>query len=134
MTGCDPLAQKTIGCGHDRCGACCGGSCTGCGGTLLLTQREIDLLLCLAQIPFLPVARQAGSDLPVCLEEEVGGPEASEIIRALQQKGLIRLDYDLPLSNFDYAAYQSCPVKGSMALTAAGQQAAEQLEIQGIEE
>ena len=127
--------DKTPGCGQKQCGACCGGSCSGCGGTLLLTQREIDLLLCLAQIPFLPVARQAGSEQPVCLEAgEARWEELSPIISALSQKGLIRLDYDLPLSNFDYAAYQSCPVKGSMALTAAGQQAAEQLEIQGIEE
>ncbi len=128
------MAQNSIGCGHDCCGACCGGSCTGCGGALQLTQGEIDLLMCFAQIPFLPVARQADSGLPVCLENEVSGPETAEILQALQQKGLIRLDYDLPLLNFDYSAYEHYPVRGSMALTAAGQRIIEQLEIQGIEE
>ena len=128
------MDKNSPGCGQKQCGACCGGSCSGCGGTLQLTQGEIDLLFRFAQIPFLPVARQAGSEQPVCLEEEAGGPETSEIIRALHQKGLIRLDYDLPLAHFDYAEYRDFPLRGSMALTAAGQQAVDQLEIQGIEE
>ena len=130
------------GCGQKHCGACCGGSCSGCGGscsgcggTLQLTQGEIDLLFRFAQIPFLPVARQAGSEQPVCLEDgEAHKEELSRIISALSQKGLIRLDYDLPLSNFDYSEYRDFPLRGSMALTAAGQQAADQLEIQGIED
>jgi hypothetical protein len=58
----------------------------------------------------------------------------SQIITALQQKQLIRLDYDLPLSGFDYEVYGKYPAQGSMALTARGQQVIEQLEIQGIEE
>ena len=124
------MAQKTIGCGHDRCGACCGGSCTGCGGTLLLTQREIDLLLCLAQIPFLPVARRWDSETPVYLEEAA---DFSAAITGLQLKRLIRVDYDLPLLNFDYAAYGAYPCRGSMALTERGQAAVELLEIQGVE-
>ena len=135
MTGCDPLDNFSPGCGQKHCGACCGGSCSGCGGTLQLTQGEIDLLFRFAQIPFLPVARRADSEQPVCLEEgEEKREELSRIISALSQKGLIRLDYDLPLSNFDYGEYRSFPLRGSMALTAAGQQAADQLEIQGIEE
>lgn len=129
MDKCSP------GCRQKHCGACCGGSCSGCGGTLQLTQGEIDLLFRFAQIPFLPVARRADSEQPVCLEEgEEKREELSRIISALSQKGLIRLDYDLPFSNFDYGEYRAFPLRGSMALTAAGQQAADQLEIQGIEE
>ena len=135
MTGCDPLDKCSPGCGQKHCGACCGGSCSGCGGTLQLTQGEIDLLFCFAQIPFLPVALEEKSGQPVFLEEgEARAAQLSPIISALSQKGLIRLDYDLPLSNFDYRKYRAFPRCGSMALTAAGLQAVEQLEIQGIEE
>ena len=49
-------------------------------------------------------------------------------------KGLLRLDYDIPLENFDYAAYRNYPLHGSMALTGHGQDILEQIEIQGIEE
>lgn len=126
--GCEGLDCNSTG-----CGACCGGSCGGCGGALLLTQGEIDLLLRFAQLAFLPVARRQDSETPVCLED---GPEAAEelsrLLTALEKKGLIRVDYDLPLSNFDYAGYGGYPRRGSAALTAAGQQVAEQLEIQGI--
>lgn len=115
------MSCQSKGCGG--CGACCGG--------LRLSQAEIDLLLRLAQIPFLPVARQAGSGQPVCLEAELSAP--GEVLTALWQKGLLQLDYDLPLLNFDYRAYAAYPHRGSMALTARGQQVAEQLEIQGIE-
>ena len=125
-------------CGKDHCGTCCGGSCGGCGGcggALLLTAGEIDLLLRFAQLPFLPAARRQDQDAPVCLED---GPEAAEelsrLLAALEGKGLIRVDYDLPLTNFDYAGYEAYPIHGSAALTAAGQQAVELLEIQGIGE
>ena len=100
-----------------------------------LTQAEIDLLRRFAQLPFLPVARRADQETPVCLEEGAASPEAlSAAILGLAQKGLVRLDYDLPLSNFDYAAYAPYVHKGSMALTARGQAAVELLEIQGIGE
>ena len=36
-------------CGHDHCGRCCGGSCTGCGA-LELTQDELSLLRRFAQL------------------------------------------------------------------------------------
>jgi hypothetical protein len=117
---------------HDHCGACCSGGCTGCGG-LELTQGELDLLWRFAEIPFLPVARRWDSETPIYLEDDARPTEElSLIIQALQQKQLIRLDYDLPLSGFGYAAYHDYPTQGSMALTARGQQVIEQLEIQGI--
>jgi hypothetical protein len=51
----------------------------------------------------------------------------------LKLKGLISIDYDLPLQNYDYSAYASFPIKGSMALTASGQAVLEALDIQGAE-
>jgi hypothetical protein len=120
-------------CGQNHCGACCGGSCTDCGGALLLSWEELELLRRFAALPFLPVARRWDSEEPVCLEDRPAQGMAQAII-GLYQKRLIRLDYDIPLTNFDYAAYEGYPVRGSMALTAAGQQVVEQLEIQGIEE
>ena len=125
------MAQKPIGCGHDRCGACCGGSCTGCGGTLLLTQREIDLLLCLAQIPFLPVARQLGDLTPIYPETDAE-ENMSLLLQVLEKKSLISLDYDQPLAGF--AGYGDYPLKGSMALTQRGQQVLELMEYQGVNE
>lgn len=123
-----------MGCGHDGCGACCGGSCNGCG-ELELTQKEIELLRRFAQIPFLPVARRWDAETPVYLEEGADDAEAySAAIAGLHQKRLIRLDYDLPLSNFDYADYGQYSCQGSMALTARGQAVVELLEIQGFEE
>ena len=59
--------------------------------------------------------------------------EYGEALAWLQLKGLARLDYDLPLRNFDYAAYGDYPLHGSAALTAAGQEAVEALEVQGAE-
>lgn len=115
-------------CGHEHCGAC--GS-----GQLELTREEIDFLNRFAQVPFLPVARRWESEIPVYLEE---GKEAAEMYSAailgLSQKRLIRLDYDIPLLNFDYQNYGQYPCQGSMALTARGLEAVELLEIQGIEE
>ena len=114
------------------CGHACG-SCGGCGGGALeLTEQEVALLGRFAQIPFLPVARRWDSETPVYLEE---GPAelCSDAITGLQLKRLIRVDYDLPLVNFDYAAYGAYPCRGSMALTERGQAAVELLEIQGVE-
>ena len=98
----------------------------------MLTPGEISMLLRLAEIPFLPVARRRDSEEPVYLEErEKTRAEYSEILTWLHLKGLISLDYDLPLSNFDYGAYAAYPLQGSMALTAAGQAVVELLELQG---
>lgn len=121
------------------CGGCSGGGCSGCSGcsaraSLWMGEGELDLLRDLAQTPFLPVARRGDSENPVYLEGSKYTPaEYSQIITSLFQKRLIRLDYDMPLSNFDYTAYEGFPHKGSMALTAAGQHAVELMEIQGAQ-
>lgn len=115
-----------------KCGSCCG-NCGGCGGAMELTAGEIRMLLKLGQIPFLPVARRMSDDVPVYLEDTEETAEAySLILRCLEKRGLISIDYDQPLNGFDDAAYAGYPIRGSFALTARGQQVVELLEIQGI--
>ena len=112
-----------------NCGGC--GGCAAGAGVLELTEGEIALLGKFAQIPFWPVARRADTETPVCLE---GDDMRPELLTALTLKGLIRLDFDMPLTGFDYGAYADYPHKGSMALTAAGQNVIELLDIQGAED
>ena len=127
-----------MSCGESSCGNGCCGSCGSCGGggrELWVTPGEIELLERFAQFAFLPVARKWDSEVPMYLED---GPEKAvlwgDLLTAMQFKGLISIDYDLPLSGFDYAGYDAYPCRGSMALTAEGQRAIEILEIQGAEE
>ena len=116
-----------------KCGSCCG-NCGGCGGAMELTAGEVKMLLKLAQIPFLPVARKMSDDIPVYLEDNDETVEQySLILQCLEKRGLISIDYDQPLAGFDAAAYAAYPIRGSFALTARGQQVVELLEIQGIE-
>ena len=115
------------------CAACAAReACPGCG-QLLLTVDELTVLRRFAAVPFLPLARRAEDELPVCLELTGAPDRIAAVLRNLESKGLISLDYHLPLSNFDYGAYAAWPVRGSMALTAAGQDALEALDIQGAE-
>jgi len=122
------------GCAHcsGSCGGC--GGCSGYGGAMELTRGEIEMLLKLGQIPFLPVARKMGEENPVYLEDsERTVEEYSLILLCLEKRGLISLDYDKPLKSFDDAAYAAYPIRGSFALTARGQQVVELLEMQGVE-
>ena len=113
------------------CGAC--GSCGGCARALLLTEPELRVLEQLGMFAFLPVARREDSIEPQCLEE--GLPETSGLaLIHLEHKGLVRLDYDRPLGNFDYSAYGAFPVHGSAALTQKGQQVVDTLQVQGYSE
>ena len=116
-----------------KCGSCCG-NCGGCGGAMELAAGEIRMLLRLGQIPFLPVARKMEDDIPVFLEDSDETVEDySLILRCLEKRGLISIDYDLPLAGFDDSAYAAYPIRGSFALTARGQQVVELLEYQGVE-
>ena len=115
-----------------NCGGCTG--CSGCGGAMELTEGEILMLLELGQIPFLPVARKMGEDVPMYLEETEYTPEEySLILQCLQKRGLISIDYDMPLKGFAGKTYEAYPIRGSFALTARGQRVVELLEMQGIE-
>ncbi|MCI8971811.1 MAG: hypothetical protein HFF99_10145 [Oscillibacter sp.] len=117
------------------CENCGGGCCSGCGQELLLTEAELALLRRLGETPFLPAAASYDRKVPVYLEDrERPREECAAAILGLAEKGLARLDYDIPLENFDYAAYRDFPLHGSVALTGRGQDVLEQIEIQGIEE
>ena len=108
-------------------------SCAGCARELVLTEMEVEFLKELGRVAFLPVARNMGDLEPVYLEE---GPEKQSdyclLLQCLEKKGLISLDYDKPLKNFDGSAYAGYPIRGSMALTERGQKVLELLELQGI--
>ena len=121
------------GCGNcsGNCGGCSG--CTGCGGAMELSRGEVDMLLTLGQIPFLPVARKMGEDIPVYLEDDRYTPEEySLILQCLEKRGLISIDYAQPLKGFDDKAYAAYPIRGSFALTQRGQRVLELLEWQGV--
>lgn len=111
-----------------NCSACSG--CSGCNRALELTQPEIDFLISLGQIPFQPVVRQLGEDVPIYPGK---GEELSIVLQFLEKKGLVSLDYDCPLNHFDEDGYSSYPIRGSIALTARGQQVLDLIEYQGID-
>lgn len=113
--------------GCTGCGAACGG-CSGCAGTLYLTAAELDALSRFGEIPFWPLVRRAGAEEAECPDFP------GNALKGLAFKGLIRLDEDLPLTNYDYSAYGPDAHRGSCALTAAGIRAVELLEIAGAEE
>ena len=115
----------------------CSGNCASCGGCareLSLTRPELDALQMLGQIPFLPVARSMGDLTPVCLELPGDREENSLVLQCLEKKGLISLDYAMPLKGFDDSAYAPWLIRGSMTLTARGLQVLELVEYQGVTE
>ena len=119
------------------CGGCggCGSACGGCRShVLLLTELEMQLLRQFGELAFLPVACTRTSETPVYLTTLDSRAAVSAAILALQIKRLISVDFALPLQGFDYAGYEAYPIRGSMALTAAGQEALDSLEIQGCGE
>ena len=109
------------------------GSCGGCARELTLNEGELQVLDLFSEIPFLPVARKMGDLTPVYLEDEkFTREEYSLILQCLEKKGLISLDYDKPLKNFDDSAYAAYPIRGSMALTERGQLVVEMIQRQGL--
>ena len=116
----------------------CNGNCGNCGGCareLVLTAWEVEMLRKLGQIPFLPVARKMGDLEPVYLEDQDHSVEQySLILQTMEKKGLITLDFGEKIKGFDDTAYAAYPIRGSMALTARGQQVLEMIELQGIRE
>ena len=108
------------------------GSCGGCAKELTLTEGELSILEKLGQIPFLPAARKADSEIPLYLEDhDYSRDDYGLILLCLEKKALIDIDWRAPLAGFDYAAYAGYPVHGSIALTARGQQVLELLQLQG---
>lgn len=126
------MSKKCASC--SGCSGNCGG-CSGCGSSLELSRGEIDLLQVLEQVPFLPIARRADAADMVCLEREVAHISNVPLVLALlEKKALVDLDFRWELKGFDYAAYGGYPCRGSVALTARGQQVLDLLNIQGAEE
>ena len=118
-------------CSH-ACGSC--GHCEKCGNCLTLNEAELYLLQTLGEIPFLPVARRADAADPIYLEDEVySAEEYSAALQSLEQKGLITLDYDIPIKGFHSQRYSRYPIVGSFALSARGQHVLEILDLQGIQ-
>lgn len=117
---------------------CCSGNCDhcgGCAGQLVLSQPELDLLAKLAENAFLPVARRMDDPAPVYREDHTETQERySLILQCLEKKGLIEIDFTAPLKGADMSAYSDCPIHGSFALTARGQEVLDVLDKQGIEE
>lgn len=118
--------------GCENCGGC--GGCAGCSRALELTQAEMDFLRKLAEIPFLPVARKQDGEEPVYLEEGESFQEHyARVLKHLERKGLVSLDYDIPMAGGYKEAYDAYPVRGSMALTQRGQEVLDALEYNGFD-
>lgn len=120
------------------CGSCAGSSdcgCSSCGhaSQLVMTKPELDFIRELGQIPFLPVARTMGDLTPVYLEHgREQAEEMSLVLQCMEKKGLISLDYSVPLKGFDDSAYAAYPIRGSIALTERGHKVLELIEMQGV--
>ena len=105
--------------------------CGGCAGQLTLNEGELNLMRKLAQFSFLPVARRADSVTPIyCGDEDYTPAEYSLILQCLEKKMLISIDLDAPLKGF--TGYGNYPIRGSIALTARGQEVLDVLDIQGF--
>ncbi|MBQ3503437.1 MAG: hypothetical protein IJA75_01880 [Oscillospiraceae bacterium] len=105
-------------------------ACSGCARELELTRGELDFLKTLGEVAFLPVARNMGDLNPVYPEDP--GEDFSLLLQCLEKKGLISLDYHLPLKGYTHPGYDRFPIRGSMALTQRGQLVLELVDYQGI--
>ena len=109
--------------------------CDHCGKSLSLTREEITVLHKFAQTPFISAARKIDDATPIYLEDQdFTVEEYGIILTLLERKGLIRIDFDIPIKNADVSIYADYPIVGSMALTARGQQVLDILEVQGAQE
>lgn len=94
------------------CGKCCVGGCH--IKEVSLTEAESDFLKIFYQIPFLPLCRYRSMQtepFPVYLSGEKESADeirsTGQVLKSLENRGLITLDYDKPLSNFDYSDYKN---------------------------
>ncbi len=98
--------------------ACCGGHVP---DEITLTRAQAEFLVRFSQSPFLPLCRflmlsskedelESVGLSPVFLDGDEDLPTAKEtgrLLESLAELGLITLDYDVPLSNYDYAEYEN---------------------------
>ena len=112
----------------------CSGHCIGCHNIVELTDVELAILNLLGQYAFLPVGRKPESEMPIWVfDSEYNNEAACQALQCLEKKGLIILDYDIPLKGFEDSTYLACPIRGSIGMTAKGQQVLVLLDIQGTE-
>jgi len=112
----------------------CRSSCKNCHNTIELAEPELEILDLLSQYAFLPIGREVDSEIPLCMFDCKQPPkDAGLAMLCLEKKGLTVLDYDMPLSGFCDKRYLTCPLRGTVSLTAKGQQVLDLLEFQGIE-
>lgn len=112
------------------------GSAAGCStapgcGAVILSPLEVKLLSRFAELAFLPAACPSGEDTPYCPDLPGSAADNTATLLSLRAKGLITIDPELPLQGCSYRGCETFARKGSMALTARGQAAAETLEITG---
>lgn len=125
--------MNEVKCDHNHCRRCCAGVCSGCLKEIILTEDEIRVLGKFAQVSFLPIASDYDGS-PVYLEESLQTlADCDVVLITLQRKHLISIDYDMPLSNFDYCRYEGYEKHGSMALTSLGQYVIDQIDVQNSE-
>jgi len=112
----------------------CRGRCSNCHNVVELTDVELVILNLLGQYAFLPVGRKPESEMPIWFfDSEYNNEAACLALQCLAKKGLVILDYDIPLKGFEDSAYLACPIRGSIGMTAKGQQVLDLLDIQGTE-
>ncbi len=162
---CDNHNESQCG-KNDGCnGTCHDGGCH--DRVIYITEEEKTFITKLSQLPFLPLARfvmkssksehmESVALAPVYMQDKGDSMEAvkktGDVLRSLEEKYIITLDYDMPLQNGDYSLYEESelyhifcstvqegakqggfifdlPVleRGSMALTALGQDAVDSL-------
>ena len=119
-------------CAGNHCGRCCGGMCSGCSSSVLLSKDELEILEEFAQYSFLPVASDEDNN-PVYRENNTKSEtDYALVLSTMQKKGLIQINYDIPLLNYKYRNYHDCECFWSMALTTLGRYVIDQIENQGI--
>lgn len=126
--------QKSGGC-QGRAGGekGCQGGCRGGSRSLVLCPEEARILLTLGQVAFLPILWRPGEEdlffSPLPGDELADLPQFSDLVRGLRDKGLVSRDIDVPLQGAVYPQDgPNGPRPGSLALTALGQDAVDQLD------
>ena len=117
---------------HGGCTGC--SSCTGCHGHTAplpeLTAFEGAFLDLLMTYAWLPAAYDEAVDAILLAGPDDFAPDPVAV-NDLAELGFISLDFDQPVSGFDYAIFPATARHGSVALTAKGLNAAEQLAYSG---
>ena len=110
-------------CNACRCGVCC-------PRRVAVSEREAVLLDRLAVLPFLPLVRHPETGAAVILDAEMDTKADMVAMESLRRKGLVRMDEERPVFRADYSGYEGW-IRGSVSLTAAGQDLLDILEYGG---